>query len=131
METKNTFNNKDSDFRGAAVFQGSTIHNAGQIAGTITTADAGSRDELKALLQQLQEALKQVPPDKVKEAEAVGESAQDLVKEAAKEEPNKSRLRSFGEMLVSTAKAVGAAAPAALGIAEKIVGLIAKIHGLG
>src|SRR3954453_14726330 len=61
---ENVFHNT-GDFRGAAVFQGSTIHNAGQIAGTIHNADAGSRDELKALLQQLADALKQVPPDKV------------------------------------------------------------------
>ena len=62
----NVFNNT-GDFRGAALFQGSTINNAGQIAGTITTADTASRDELQALLKQLGEALKPVPPEKVKD----------------------------------------------------------------
>jgi hypothetical protein len=34
------------DFRGAAMFQGSTINNAGQVAGTMASADAASREEL-------------------------------------------------------------------------------------
>jgi len=33
----NTFQNT-GDFRGAALFQGSTVHNAGQIAGTLKRA---------------------------------------------------------------------------------------------
>ena len=92
----NTFNNT-GDFRSAAVFQGSTINNAGQIAGTIASADAASRDELQALLKQLGDALRPVPPEKVEAAEATASTAEDLVKEAAKDKPNKSRLRSLGE----------------------------------
>ena len=125
----NVFNNT-GDFRGAALFQGSTINNAGQIAGTITTADTASRDELQALLKQFGEALKPVPPEKVKDANATASAAEDLVKEAAKDQPNKSRLRLLGDGLLEAVKAVGTAAPAALSIAEKVVGLIAKIHGL-
>src|SRR4051794_5842753 len=45
--TENKFENT-GDFRGAALFQGSTIQNAGQIAGTIRNADQGARDELQA-----------------------------------------------------------------------------------
>lgn len=126
----NTFNNS-GDFRGAAVFQGSTINNAGQITGTMAGADAASRDELKALLQQLGEALKPVPPEKVEDAEATASAAEALVTEAAKDKPNKSLLRRLGGMLVDTTKAVGAAAPAALSVADKVVALIGKIHGLG
>jgi hypothetical protein len=109
----NTFNNT-GDFRGAAMFQGSTINNAGQIAGTMASADTASREELQALLEQLGEALKPVPPEKVEDAEATASAAEDLVKEAAKDKPNKSRLRTLGDGLIATAKAVGAAAPAAL-----------------
>jgi hypothetical protein len=112
----NTYQNT-GDFRGAAVFQGSTINNAGQIAGTLTRADDASRHELQALLQQLQDALKSVPPEKVDDAEAVGASAEDLLKETAKEKPNPSRLRGLGAALIEAAKMVGAAAPAALSIA--------------
>ena len=126
----NVFNNT-GDFRGAALFQGSTINNAGQIAGTITAADTASRDELQALLKQFGEALKPVPPEKVEDAEATASAAEDLVKEAAKDKPNKSRLRSLGDALLATTKAVGAAAPTALSIAEKVVSLIGKIHALG
>jgi hypothetical protein len=126
----NTFRN-DGDFRGAAVFQGSTIYNAGQIAGTISSASPADRAELQALLTQLEASLKSVPQDKIDDAEAVAASAEDLVKETAKDKPNPSRLRSLGGALVSTAKMVGAAAPAALSIADKVVALVAKIHGLG
>jgi hypothetical protein len=126
----NTFHNT-GDFRGAALFQGSTINNAGQIAGTLARADAASRNELKALLQQLHDALTTVPPEKVDDAEAVGASAEDLLTETAKDKPNPSRLRGLGTALVATAKLIGTAAPTALTIAEKVVALIAKIHGLG
>jgi hypothetical protein len=128
--SQNTFNNT-GDFRGAAVFQGSTLHNAGQIAGTLVRADDASRQELQTLLQHLGEALKAVPAGKVEDAEAVGAAAEDLVKETAKEQPNKSRLRSLGRTLIDAASAIGAAAPAALSIAEKVVALIGKIQGLG
>ena len=126
----NTFQNT-GDFRGAALFQGSTIHNAGQIAGTLKNADDQSRQGLQALLQQLADALKTVPPDRVEDAEAVGASAEDILKESAKDQPNKSRLRSLATAFTETAKTIGAAAPAVLSIADKIVGIITKIHGLG
>jgi hypothetical protein len=116
-------------FTGAALFQGSTIQNAGQIAGTIRTADQGSRVELQSLLQKLGEHLKAVPPEKVEDAEAVSTSAENLVKEAAKDKPNKSLLRALGTALVDTAKAVGAAAPAAVSLAQQIVDLVGKIGG--
>src|SRR5262249_20887450 len=86
---ENKFENT-GDFRGAALFQGSTIQNAGQIAGTIRNANQGSRDELQALLQRLGEHLKEVPPEKVEDAEAVSAGAEDLVKEAAKKKPTAS-----------------------------------------
>jgi hypothetical protein len=125
---KNKFENT-GDFRGAALFQESTIQNAGQIAGTIRNADQGSRDELQALLQKLGEHLKAAPPDKVEDAEAVSAGAEDLVKEAAKDKPNKSRLRSLGTALVDMAKAVGSAAPQAVSLAGQIVDLVGKIAG--
>jgi hypothetical protein len=125
---ENKFENT-GDFREAALFQGSKIRNAGQIAATIRNADQGSRAELQALLQKLGEHLKEVPAEKVEDAEAVSASAEDLVKEAARDKPNKSRLRSLGTALVNTAKAVGTAAPTAVSMAEKIVDLVGKISG--
>jgi predicted membrane metal-binding protein len=125
---ENKFDNR-GDFRGAALFQGSTIENAGQIAGTIQNADQGSRAELQTLLQKLGDHLKNVPREKVEDAEAMSASAEDLVKEAAKDKPNKSRLRSLGTSLVDMAKVVGTAAPAAISLAEQIVGLVGRITG--
>jgi hypothetical protein len=71
----NTFHNT-GDFRGAAVFQGSTIDNAGQIAGTMIHGDAGARDELQALIKQLGDALKPVPPEKTDDANATASAAE-------------------------------------------------------
>lgn len=122
----NRFENT-GDFRGAALFQGSTIQNAGQIAGTIQKADQSSRTELQSLLQKLGEHLNEVPPEKAEEAEAIAATAEDLVKEAAKDKPNKSRLRSLGIALVDFAKAIGSAVPAVIPIAERIVDLVFKI----
>src|SRR5216684_2823346 len=125
----NKFENT-GNFTGASVIQGSTIYNAGQMAGTLVKADDVSRKELQALIGQLGEALKTIPPDKKDDADALGASAEDLMKEASKEAPNKSRLRSLGESLLGMAKTVGAAAPAVISIAGNIVDLIGKIHGL-
>jgi hypothetical protein len=127
---ENKFENT-GNFRRAALFQGSEIRNAGQIAGTIQNADQGARAELQALLQKLGDHLKEVPPEKVEDAEAVSASAEDLVKEAAKDKPNKSRLRLLGIALVDMAKTVGTAAPAAVSLAGKIVDLVEKISGGG
>lgn len=127
---ENKFDNR-GNFTGATVIQGSTIYNAGQIAGTIGGAGEGTRKDLQALIERLGEAVRMTPADKKEDAEAVGASAEDLMREAAKPAPNKSRLRSLGESLVSMAKTVGTAAPAALMIAQQIVELVGKIHGLG
>jgi hypothetical protein len=130
MMSQNTFHNT-GDFRGAAVFQGSTINNAGQIAGMLANADATSKEALKSLVAQLGEVLKNTPPEEMDDANAAASAAEDLVTEAARSKPNKSRLRLLGEGLVSGVKAVGSAAPAAISIAQNIVDLIGKISGLG
>jgi hypothetical protein len=83
-----------------------------------------------ALLGQLGEALKTIPPDKKEDAEALGASAEDLMKEASKESPNKSRLHALGKGLLDMAGTVGAAAPIVISIAGSIVDLVGKIHGL-
>jgi hypothetical protein len=119
------------DFRGALVAQDSPIHNAGQMAGTITHAAPADRQKLQSLLQQLADSLSGVPAEKTDDAEAVAASAEDLVKAAAQDKPNPSRLRALGTTLVTTAQQLATAAPAALSIAEKVVGLVAKIHQLG
>jgi hypothetical protein len=126
---ENKFDNS-GNFTGASIIQGSTIYNAGQIAGTLVKADDASRKQLQALIGQLAETVRAVPPESKDEVEALGASAEDLMKEASKEAPNKSRLRALGASLLGMAGTVGAAAPAALAIAGNIVDLVGKIHGL-
>ena len=75
------------NFQGATVIQGSTIYNAGQIAGTIVKADDASRKELQALIGQLGEALKTIPPEKKDDADALGASAEDLMKRPPRRRP--------------------------------------------
>jgi hypothetical protein len=118
------------NFTGANVFQHTTVYNAGQIAGTIAKADNASRQQLQALLGQLGETLETIPPDKKDDAEALGVSAEYLMKEASKESPNKSLLHSLGKSLLDMARTVGTAAPTVISIAGSIVDLVGKIHGL-
>jgi hypothetical protein len=127
---ENKFENT-GNFTSATLIQGSTIYNAGQIAATIGGADEGSRKALQSLITQLGQVLEATPVVQKDEAEAIGTSAQNLMIEAAKRAPNKPLLRSLGTGLVSLAKTVGAAAPAAIAIAQQIIDLVAKIHGLG
>ncbi|HEV2546014.1 MAG TPA: hypothetical protein VGU20_01625 [Stellaceae bacterium] len=127
--SQHTYNNLGT-FHGP-VFQGSTINNAGQIAGTLAGATPASREALQALLQQLGEGLKTVPPEKMDDANATAASAEDLLKEAGKPTPNKSRLRLLGDALLGGARALGSAAPTVISTAQGIVDLIAKIHALG
>jgi hypothetical protein len=70
--------------------------------------------ELRALLIQLGQALKAMPPDQIEVADATAAAAEDLVKAATMDKPNKIRLRLLVEALIYTAKEAGAAAQAAL-----------------
>jgi hypothetical protein len=62
--------NLSGDFRGAMVNVKSTLNNVSQTINA-SSAEPALKDELNQLIEQLTEALKEAPEDKVEEAEAV------------------------------------------------------------
>ncbi len=114
------------DFRGANINIKSTLTNVTQTIGTLPTDDSSAKDELERLIQELNDALQQVPDDKAEEAEAVAKSAELLVKTAAEEKPNKTMVQITGEGLKQAAQNIAAVIPAVVTIATQIVAAIAK-----
>jgi ElaB/YqjD/DUF883 family membrane-anchored ribosome-binding protein len=109
----------------------STLSNAQLTAGTIPAGDASQRKELQDLLQQLQDALPKTSFDKAEEAEDLAAQAKDIVDEAAKTQPNKTRLQRIGTGVKETAEFLKDTVPSAVAIGGQIVALIGKIHGIG
>ena len=129
-ETKmgDTFN-MSGDFRGAILNIKSTLDNVTQTVGQIPHASQSDKDELKGLIEQLNEALQQVPPEKAEEAEVVAEYARELVEEANTEKPKKARIQISGEGLKKAAENIAAVMPTVLTIATQIVATISKVAG--
>lgn len=85
-------------------------------------APAGSaQDELKALLKELEDALKQAPADKAEDVELVKEYADEIAKEAAQDSPRKKKLEITGENLKKAAENLLAVAPIVAKITQKLL----------
>ena len=125
--TDNRFYNT-GDFRGANVFQGSTLKNVGEIVGAKFGESSAKADELRTILDQLNDALSELAPDRPDDAKAIATTAETLVKEAVKDAPNPSLLKVMGDALRSAAQAVISHAPSILPLAERILELIGKIR---
>lgn len=117
------------DFRGANVNVKAKLENVTQRIEQIPSADQSAKDELKALIVQLNEALQQTPEGQEEEAEAVADYAKELVDQAAAEKPNKIKIRITGEGLKMAAQNLAAVAPTVIGIATQIVGAVLKLTG--
>ena len=115
------------DFRGANVNIKSTLTNVTQTIGALPAADPSAKAELESLMQQLNDALQQVPADKAEEAEAVAQSAELLVNTATAEKPNKTMIQITGEGLKQAAKSVADVMPTILAIATQIVTTISQL----
>ena len=127
--TGDTFN-MSGDFRGANINIKSTLTRVSQRVVNLPQTDQTAKDELQALLVQLNETLQQAPPDKAEEAEAVAKSAEQLVATASEEKPNKTLIQITGEGLKQAAQTLAKVMPTALTTATQIVTLISKLHGL-
>lgn len=107
----------------------STLTNSQLTVGTMAAGTDDEKAKLKDLLQQLADELKHVPKEQTKEAETVMKRADQLVTEAAEDEPDTSILNSLGESLKKAADFLKGAVPATVTIAGQIVSLIGAIHG--
>jgi hypothetical protein len=117
------------DFRGAIVNIKSTLRNVTQTVNTLPSTDESAKAELAWLIEQLNEALQRVPPEKTEEAEAVADSAKALVDVANKPQPNKATLRITADGLKKAAENIAAVTPTVAGIATQIVAAVFKLAG--
>jgi hypothetical protein len=120
--------NMSGDFRGAILNIKNKMENVTQTVNAIS-GDDSTKAELEQLLKQLSETLQQVPPERTEDAEAVAETAKDLVEKASQEKPNKSLIKISGEGLKQAAQNLAAVMPPVLGIATQIVAAVLKLTG--
>ena len=114
----------------------STLTNVQQSIGSMSAVDEDARRELKGLIEQLSQALEQMPTSLKEEAEAVAASAQILVEQAKAPKPNKTMLHLSGEGFKKAAEnlagvAPAAVAPAVLTIATQVVAAVIRMRALG
>jgi len=107
--------NIESDLKGAI-----------QTVGAAANVEPSAQKQLQELLEQLQSELKQVPPDKASDAQAVATMAKQVVEEATKAQPNKTMVQITGDGLKKAAENIGAVMPKVLEIAGLIVAAIGK-----
>ena len=108
----------------------STLTNVQQSVGSIPTGDEAARQELQGLIEQLSQALQNVPDNQKEQAEAVAVSAQAFVETAKTEKPNKTLLQISGEGLKKAAETLSEVAPAVVGIAGQVIALIMRMKGM-
>lgn len=124
--TGDTFN-MSGNFQGAIINIKSTLTNVSQTIGELPYVEQSVKDEMQRLVEQLNEALQQAPPNKAEAAEAVAKSAELLVKTATEEKPNKTMIQITSEGLKQAAKNIADVMPTVLTIATQIVSTIAKL----
>jgi ElaB/YqjD/DUF883 family membrane-anchored ribosome-binding protein len=108
----------------------STLTNVQQSVGSISTSDETARQELQGLIEQLSQALQNVPDKQKEQAEAVAVSAEALVETAKADKPNKTLLQISGEGLKKAAETLSEVAPAVVGIAGQVIALVMRMKGL-
>lgn len=118
--------NMSGDFRGALLNIKSTLYDTTQHLGALPKADAATRAELQKLVAALGQALQQVPPDQAEDAEAVAQSAEQLVKNATAEKPNQRLIQISGDGLKQAAQNLAAVMPTVLAIATQIVAAVTQ-----
>jgi ElaB/YqjD/DUF883 family membrane-anchored ribosome-binding protein len=108
----------------------STLTNVQQSVGSIPTGDEAARQEFQGLIEQLSQALQNVPDNQTEQAEAVAVSAQAFVETAKADKPNKTLLQISGEGLKKAAENLAEVAPAVVGIAGQVIALVMRMKGL-
>jgi len=97
--------------------------------GQIQVQDESAKQDLKALIDKLNQALEKAPPEKKEQAEAVAVSTKALVEVAKTEKPNKTMVKITGEGLKQAAQNLAEALPTVVGIATQIVMAVTKMTG--
>jgi septation ring formation regulator EzrA len=121
--------NMSGDFRGAILNIKSTLNNVQQSVGELRTDNQAAKEELQALISQLNETLQRVPLEKSEDAEAVAQTAQILVETAQAEKPNQTSIKITGEGLKQAAQNLADVLPSVVTIATQIILAVSKLTG--
>jgi ElaB/YqjD/DUF883 family membrane-anchored ribosome-binding protein len=119
-----------SNIQNSLISVKSTLTNVQHSAANIPTKDEVARQQLQELIEQLSQALQNIPASKKEQAEAVAASAEDLVEKAKADKPNKTLLQISGEGLKKAAESLSEVAPAVVGIAGQVIALVLQMKGL-
>ncbi len=115
-----------SNVSGSNINVKSTLEHVTQTISALP-GDPAAKDELQQLIVQLHAELQWAPTDKQADAEAVAETAKDLVDKAAKEKPNRTLVQISAEGLKQAAANIAAVLPTVLPIATKIATTILSL----
>ena len=111
----------DGDFRGAIVTFETTVT---QYIGESLTFGHSVRSELKDLIHQLADSLKQTPPEKQSEVETVLDATKQLVSLATQQRPSRPTLIAIASGLKQAAKRMVDVVPKVLAVATQIINIV-------
>lgn len=94
----------------------------------LPASDADEKARLEALVAQLNELLKQTPPEKKQEAEAVAVYTDNLIQQASAEKPNRPMLQITAKGMKEAAQAISGVVPSVIkvvkDIADTVMGMV-------
>jgi hypothetical protein len=125
----NTYN--FSNFQAGILNIESTLTNVSQNVSNIRNIDQSTKDELQQLIEQLNMTLQKIPEEKIEDAKAVADIAEDLVEDISKDKPNKAKLQITLAGLKHAAENIAKLLPDVLPIAIQISNVISKSFTLG
>ncbi|HEY1011627.1 MAG TPA: CHAT domain-containing protein, partial [Herpetosiphonaceae bacterium] len=117
------------NFSGAILNIKNTLTNTIQTVNGMAQAAPDQKQELARLLQQLQAALMTVPAEHQETAEAVADTAKELIEKAAKDKPNKTTIQITAEGLKAAAGNLAVVVPMIIPLATQIVQGVQKLIG--
>lgn len=125
--TTNTSITISGNVSGSILNINSTLNDASQVVNAAPGLSSDVKSELMALIEELNQVLQEAPDEVVEDAEAVAESAKDLVAAATKEQPNRSRVRITKEGLEKAATNIASVLPRVLPVAMEIAARVQQI----
>jgi len=119
--------NMSGNFEGAIVNIKSRLSAVSQTINKVPNIDQSTKDDLIHLIDELNETLQKVQPDKTEEAEAVAKSAELLVQTATREKPNRAMLQITADGLMQAAKNISGTLPIVAAITSQIINVVTKL----
>lgn len=103
---------------------GSTLNSVSQVIDASSNIPAGDKENLKAIINQLHESLRDVPDDYAEDVETIVESTKIAVEQLDKPKPNKAMLAISADGLKAAAKNLASVAPTVFKAAMEIVSML-------